>query len=262
MGWSWLEALQDVCLDTNRKNKTKIYSYYVTHAKPRGKITRFQCKVVDTHFPDWLNKIKIDPDRISEVREVYKREIFSTTNEGRDDKIAGLKRMISQLREEEARLGRLVITGKMSEETYDQLRGEWEVKLQRVEKNLASMEREVRISIDDLDMALVLLVKLPTLYCRLDQKQQVYLLQILAKRIIVNDEGAIIGQELNSSFIYLRAISESIVSNQPQSSDQIRLGAHESDKTAPTNSVEQFLSLIRFEQRGKLKDLSIDIKNA
>jgi len=39
------------------------------------------------------------------------------------------------------------------------------------------------------------------------------------------------------------------------------VGAHELDKTSPINSVEEFLSLIRFEQWGKLKELSIDVEN-
>jgi hypothetical protein len=35
------------------------------------------------------------------------------------------------------------------------------------------------------------------------------------------------------------------------------LGASESDRTSPNNSVEEFLSLIRFDQRNKLEKLDL-----
>jgi hypothetical protein len=51
----------------------------------------------------------------------------------------------------------LYITEKIYEETYDQLRKEWQQKLRSVEINIADMERESRIFIDDLYFALVLI---------------------------------------------------------------------------------------------------------
>jgi len=37
------------------------------------------------------------------------------------------------------------------------------------------------------------------------------------------------------------------------------VGAHESDKTAPNISMELFLYLLRFDQRGKLEELPFEI---
>ena len=68
------------------------------------------------------------------------------------------------------------------------------------------MEREPTIRLNDLDIALVLLAKVDELYSRLDEKQRSTLLQILAKRIIVNIEGEIIDYELNSPFGYLHSL--------------------------------------------------------
>ncbi len=36
------------------------------------------------------------------------------------------------------------------------------------------------------------------------------------------------------------------------------MGAFESDRTSPNNSVEEFFSLIRFDQRDKLEELNLD----
>ena len=75
---------------------------------------------------------------------------------------------ISQLRQEEARLGRLLVTGKLSEAAYDQLREEWSEKIQNAERILADIERETTLYLDDLDAALAVLnnIKkpLPTAY--------------------------------------------------------------------------------------------------
>jgi hypothetical protein len=51
--------------------------------------------------------------------------------------------------------------------------------------------REAKISLDDLDVALALMVKLPDLFNRLKQEQQANLLQIIIKRIIVDSDGEI-----------------------------------------------------------------------
>lgn len=112
----------------------------------------------------------------------------------------------------------------MSEDTYKQLRAEWEVKLRQTEINLSSLEKEAEVSLNDLDVALALMTKLPGLYERLDQGQKVSLLQILTKRIIVDRDGEIVDQELNSPFMYLHSIIEGIYSNS-QSSEQISVGA-------------------------------------
>lgn len=52
-----------------------------------------------------------------------------------------------------------------------------------------------------LDSALLLLSKVPDLYTRFTEKQRATLLQIIAKRIILNPKGEIIDHELNSLFM-------------------------------------------------------------
>jgi hypothetical protein len=49
---------------------------------------------------------------------------------------------------------------------------------------------------------------LSKIYPRLGDNEKTTLLRILAKRIIVNPEGKIIAQELNSPFMYLKSIMD------------------------------------------------------
>ena len=117
--------------------------------------------------------------------------------------------------------------GKISEETYEQLRREWQEKLHDIEEKLSEVERNARSLMVDLDLALILLSNLPILFDRLDQNKQATLLKIIAKRIIINSDGQIVDQELHSPFTYLLRIADGL-ENQGipyRCSEQIRSGA-------------------------------------
>jgi len=113
----------------------------------------------------------------------------------------------------------------------------------------------------DLDIALALLTKVGELYPRLEKKQQVTLLQILVKRIIVTTDGALCDYALNSPFVYLRSVAERVFSpsnREGWGSEQIHGGASDSKKP-PTDNVERFLSMLRFDSKGKLDELGLEL---
>jgi site-specific DNA recombinase len=192
--------------------RTQSYSYYFTHTKVDGKSIYIPCEVIEEQIPDWINGISVNPDFIPSIRDIYRREIQSNTTEDKGNKLSDLRKQTTQLKEEEARLGRLYITGKITETAYEQLRSEWQEKLRNNELTIAEMEREPKILINDLDLALILLTKIGELYNRFDEKQKSTLLHILAKRIIVDVNGEIIGHELNSPFVYLHNLVSSLFS--------------------------------------------------
>jgi len=239
--------------------KTKSFSYYITKAKIQGKKLRFPCKRIDHQIPEWINQITVDPERLSDIQEIYQTEINKTKKEDWKTKPIELKRKKSLLKDEEARLGRLFITGKMSEETYDLLHKEWREKLRQMELTLADMEREASIHFDDLEVALALMSKLSTLFPRLMLIEQSALLQVLVKQIIVNLDGEIIDYELCSPFMYLDTINENYSSRITQSW-QSKADTMKTQKIEKNLSAENFLSSIRFENRGLLDNLSIDSK--
>ena len=168
----------------------------------------------------------------------------------------------------------MFITGKMSEETYTQLRAEWQENIRNTEARLVEAERNTHAIMVDLDLALALLSKAHLLYERLDEKSQARLLKILAKRIIINPDGQIIDHELHSPFTYLWSIAQGLEdpSSSHRDSEQVRLGALEEAVSDPLSAFclnkapdplyasEQFLDLVRFEQRSKLDELPDDWK--
>jgi len=109
---------------------------------------------------------------------VYRREIQQISDTDRESRVAELKRQVTLLKEEETQLSRLHITGNLTEEADGQLHCEWQEKLWVNELNLAELEREARVHISDLDLALALMSKIGDLYSRLEPKQRGTLLQI------------------------------------------------------------------------------------
>jgi hypothetical protein len=96
------------------------------------------------------------------------------------------------------------------------------------------------------------MAKMADLYPRLDKTQQGVLLQILAKRIIVGADGEIVDYELNSPFVYLRSLVQNLSTpgNGEGGSEHVPLGASISQEP-PTDNVERFLSMLRFDSREK-----------
>ncbi|MBN1536911.1 MAG: recombinase family protein [Anaerolineales bacterium] len=203
------------------------YSYYITHTEINGKRLHIPSGIVDEQIDQWVNLIQVDPTKIPAIRKLYQFEIKNVTHDNREETIDGLKRQLTRLKDEEGRLGRLLITNKISETTYDQLRKEWQEKIQRMEINIADLERETLVRVDDLDVALVLMGNISLLYQRLKGKNRATLLQILVKQFIVDVQGKIINCELNSPFTYLKILANEINPNTHEScsSTQVFVGA-------------------------------------
>lgn len=206
---------------------SRSYPYYHTHTKPRGKKIYVQCGVVDGQIPNLLSGVVVDAKRIPLIRDTYTKEVKKASRDDRENKLTEYKRQLVQLRDEEARLGRLLISNKISEDTYDQLRKEWQEKQRAIQVKIIDLERETSMCLDDLDAALVLMTKLSFLYKRLAEKERSILLQVLFKRIIVDEQGQIIDHELNSPFSYLRNIADSFrtLDTNRRGSEGIPLGA-------------------------------------
>jgi hypothetical protein len=210
------------------KTRLRMYSYYTTQSKPGGKDIHVQCADVDQQIPDWLNGIQVSQNRLSVIREEYRAQIAKFKEKDLEVQTNKIRAQLNELKTEEARLGRLYITGKISEEAYNQLRIEWQDNIRNTEARLIEAERNINTIMVDLDMALILLSKADILYERLDDKSKSRLLKILVKRIIINPDGEIINQELNSPFTYLRHIDEGLKNLQNshvRDSEQVLLGA-------------------------------------
>jgi hypothetical protein len=87
------------------------------------------------------------------------------------------------------------------------------------------------------------------------------LLHILAWRIIVDADGKNVDYELKLPFVYLRSLIRNLSTpaNGEGRSEHVPLGAQKSVKTSQNSeSLEESLAGLRFEQQGKLVKLHFD----
>jgi DNA invertase Pin-like site-specific DNA recombinase len=260
-GLLWLETgrtLHRMYVSTPR-GKKNYYGYYLTHARPGGKQVHLLCDQIDRQIDAWLESMTVNPAFVPGIQKIYMEQISQVQQSDHEEKVARLQQKIRGLRDEELRLGRLLLKGKIAEETYDKLRHEWQETVKQAELDLQDLERDATSFMDDLDVALELLVILPDLYRRLDGKRRAVMLEILAKRIIVNSHGEIVSQELHSPFIYLLSLQKRLEGNdgeaRPCPPDAVDPVSAELSVDAP----ERFLNMVRFEQRRRLAGLLLDI---
>jgi len=225
--WVELEGKLFKMFCSTPTGRSQSYAYYITQTKPVGKNIHIPCDLVDEKIPEWLAGIAINPELIPSIQDIYVRQVKQISENKTENQLSEVKRRHTMLKEEEARLARLLVTGKITEETYDKLRPEWLEKLHQVEENIADLQREVNLFKDDLDVALALMSNITVIFPRLNQEQQSILLRILAKRIIVNPSGEIINHELNSPFVYLHSLAEYFRNTDliQRGSSQVRQGA-------------------------------------
>ncbi len=239
------------------------YSYYVTYAKIEDKQKQIPCEKLDALIPQFLSGIQIPSEHLPHIRDLYGKHIKQLSGPNRDERLADLEQRLRRLRDEEADLARLLVTGKLSEDTYDRLRGEWQSKVFAIKEELDALQRESVHHLDDLDKALVLLSQVRTLFDRLDIQQQSALLQILIKHIIVNKQGEIIQVELQTPFAYLIGLTNGDGSRSEKVGGSIQSQSatfvQSTCSKLPNEDVGQFLSMVRFEQRAKLAELPQDL---
>ena len=204
--WVQVGKRQYKMFGSTPSGELKSYSYYLTHRKFDGRKFRIPTNVVDMRIPDWLSGISINGGNVAAIQKTYQREIKAVTSDNREVSLDQLRRKFQILKEEETKLGRTYITGKISEEAYDNLRVEWQEKILNLKWKIQEMEFDASKHLDDLDVALALLQNIGMLSQRLDNKQKNNLLQLVVKRIIINREGEIISHELHSPFSYLSSL--------------------------------------------------------
>jgi DNA invertase Pin-like site-specific DNA recombinase len=209
--------------------RSKSYPYYITHAKPKGSAVRLRTSIVEKQISEWVSGVSIDSRLVPAIREMYKTQIKRVTRDDKPDTLKQLKHRLSALKEEEAQLGRLLITGKISEMAYDQLRLEWHEKVLNIKLKIEELEFDASQYFDDLEMSLTLISQISILYDRLEDQLRTNLLQMVVKRIIINRDGEIIHHELHSPFDYLSTLATNINENSEESSgsEQVRYGSLE-----------------------------------
>ena len=223
--WVQVDGKQYKMYGSTPTGRSQSYSYYITHAKPNGKIIRLNTKIIDSQIEKWLSELVIDPVLHPSIQETYTKQLKKMTQDDHEKSLKQLEKRFSELKQEEARLGRLFMTGEINEDIYKQLRSEWSDKSLSVQRKIDEMKFDMSNNLNDLEVALVLITSIKELYQRMTKPEQTQLLQMFTRRIILNPQGEIIDYELLSPFKYLSTLASHIGDqDEDGGSGQVRLG--------------------------------------
>jgi|GEM_PF-1983709 len=191
------------------------------------------CSEIDIQISYALCSIQVDPELIPSIRVAYTQDLAAKLGYLKPDQKEELRASLKLIDEEEARMVRLLASGRISEGVWDGLWREWQDRRSQIHKTLDLLEKDRAFHIDNLDAALQVIAQIGTLYNGLQRSEQKQLLRQVIDRVVVNEEG-IARLELRAPFAYLNNLSNEI----------IKVGKHARGKQKtgreiiPTSSVE------------------------
>ena len=106
-------------------------------------------------------------------------------------------------------MARLLASGKISEEVWDDLWSEWQDRRNQASRALETLSLDHDTHVDNLEVALEIIARIGTLYNGLQRGDQKELLRHVVERVVVNPEGKI-HLELRAPFAYLKELTDEI----------------------------------------------------
>ncbi len=173
---------------------------------PRSNIN-FMCEKINSQIPDELCAIQIDPAHLPIIRAYYKQDLAEKLGLARPDERKLMTDALTAIDQEETRMARLLVSGKISEDIWNGLWAEWQEKRNRLRSNLDSVAQQQEFHIDNLETALGIIAQVGSLYNRLEVSAQRELLLHMVRQVVVNTDGEIV-LELNAPFAYLKDLSD------------------------------------------------------
>ena len=170
----------------------------------------FLCSDVEQQLTDHLQRVQVNENLVSRIRDYYIEEVADKLGWLRPDERGEIERALKQVDEEEARVLRLYASGMVSEDNWRGLWQEWQDKRQRLRGSLALLDQRCETYINDLDEALTIIAKLGILYETPPSADQRELLRNVVERVVLNPEGNVIRVDLLPPFAYLQEVSEKV----------------------------------------------------
>lgn len=173
---------------------------------PRSNIN-FGCEKIDSQIPHLLCAIQIDPQHLPVIRAYYRQDLAEKLGQVRPDERKLLTDALIAIDQEEARMARLLASGKISEAVWNGLWSEWQERRARLRSSLDGIARQQDFHIDNLETALGIIGQVGSLYNRLEVSGQRELLLHMVRQVVVNTEGEAV-LELHAPFAYLKELSD------------------------------------------------------
>ena len=132
------------CSTSNASRPGGGTAYYCV---PRSNIN-FMCEKIDAQIPYELCAIQIDPTHLSTIRTFYRQDLAEKLGLARPDERKLMSDALTAIDQEEARMARLLASGKISEDVWNGLWAEWQERRNRLRSNLNSIEQQQEFHIE------------------------------------------------------------------------------------------------------------------
>jgi DNA invertase Pin-like site-specific DNA recombinase len=212
---------------------------------------------INAAVEELLSDVTVPPELLPEARRLYAAEVRDAVEISLEQRVANLRRELSDLLEQEKQYARLYAQGRLSDAAYDALAVEVRADIARAQLNLSHVERTAGDRIQDLDHAVALLARLPDAWQLWTHHQRREALCLLFKRIRVDVDGRIRRSPLRAPFAYLRDITRVIATDgaeAPPGSRSMLLGAPGRSQLEPPIDVLAATAVERPELLERLKN--------
>jgi hypothetical protein len=169
----------------------------------------FLCSKIDPQIGQELKRIQVDPELLPLLRKSYTRALTDKLGYNTPNEQTRLQNALKALDEEEARMARLLASGKISEEVCDGLWAEWQDRRQKLRSALEAFTQERAYHIENLDAALAIIAQIGVLYNGLERSDQKMLLRQVVERVVIDRAGKV-RLELRTPFAYLSDLNEEL----------------------------------------------------
>lgn len=186
--------------------RSRSYSYYITKVKLNGNIIRIPLEIIEAQIPTWLAQLYIPAEQVTALRRAYHAHVDELAGPSAQEQLKSLEEAVKLLEADETRLVRLLLQRRLTDKAYDELRHEWQVKLSAKLTEIDVLRASRASFVNDLDVALKLLVRIEHLYPQLEPIKQMEVLKLLFKQVVVDQEGTILSINLHAPFAFLQAV--------------------------------------------------------
>ncbi len=175
-------------------------SYYRSREKQEGRRIYLSTTKAEAGLLNVLKQVTISPRKTEELRAAIVERWQQETPEGHTKAVEAMR---ASIREQDQRIKRLVglyVSGEVSHEHFQSLKADYEeVKLSKLEA-LKALEEDAKDQRVVLDEALAILGHLPALWTSLDDNGKEAWVQVLFKKLVINDRGKVVDRVLNHPF--------------------------------------------------------------
>ena len=200
------DLIRLTCSTSNPERSGGGTSYY----RSAGTDVNFLCSGIDDQVAAHLSDVQVDPELLPLIQVAYTREIAEKLGHLKPSERQRLESELKAVDDEEARVARLLASGKITESVWNSLWEEWQDRRRTIRGSLEGLSYKADAHIAHLDQALTIISKVGVLFGQMERNSQKALLREMVEKVVVDPKGKVLRLELLPPFSYLKYVTEKV----------------------------------------------------